>query len=222
MASLDAAEKYNLVQVLDLLLEVQLPQVLLTTPLSSWAVAARFGRLRQAMDALKVLAERKKNEPLLGSRKYVPSSGSWLEGKRDYCLGDLLEETLEKVPTSAIISFGLLHAKVVGSRDKSYTWLNAADNFTLWSVGLARRNPSSASYPPSVADELVYRFSCCSRPTLPPSSSPHRYATPSSSSFPITSTNSTTHDFPPALSSVRSSPSLSPLPCSFFSFFQYL
>lgn len=70
----------------------------------------------------------------LGVKKYVPSTRRWFEWTRGYCLGDIDEEESSKVPTFAIISFSFVLAKVVACQDGFYTWLNAADEFTLWSV----------------------------------------------------------------------------------------
>ena len=74
-----------------------------TSPLRGFAIAARFGRLEDARESIRGLTHRKFQHP--GATKFMVESGTWLEGYRDACLGDLALATLVYVPVSTSFLF---------------------------------------------------------------------------------------------------------------------
>ncbi|KAL7411445.1 hypothetical protein BDY24DRAFT_416972 [Mrakia frigida] len=122
---LDLAYRYQLPLVFDVVSRIQLSVLNKTSPLRGFAIAARFGRLEDARESIRGLCHRKFQHP--GARKFMVESGTWLDGWREPCLGDLALATLVYVPMSAVRNFTIVHARVVSSQDGSYTWLTAAE-----------------------------------------------------------------------------------------------
>ncbi|KAL7412539.1 hypothetical protein BDY24DRAFT_442091 [Mrakia frigida] len=137
---LDLAHRYHLPLVFDVVSRIQLAVLNKTSPLRGFAIAARFGRLEDAKESIRGLCHRKFVHP--GGRKWMIETGTFLEGWRDACLGDLALATLVYVPMSAVRNFTIVHARVVASQDGSYTWLNAAEDFNLSPSSLYPSPPS--------------------------------------------------------------------------------
>lgn len=111
---------------------------------------------------------------MAGARKWT--DGSWVEGERDVSIGDFHSVQLEHLSISTIKNFGAVHAKIVASRDGSYTWLNAADEFELWPVSLSSFDCFRCG---SFADLLSFSYSSSQISSELPSlsrSSPHALA----------------------------------------------
>lgn len=128
---LEIAIKYDTPVVLDVCSRLHLAHLNKSFPLYGWAVSCQFERLEQAREALRLLAEPRHSVPLEGAKKWDAIYEAYIEGRRDFCLGDLPLDFVERVPSSAARNFCAVHAKVVASRNGSYTWLDAADEFEL-------------------------------------------------------------------------------------------
>lgn len=126
---LEMANKYDTPFVFDALARLHLPELTKQWPLYGWAVACEFGRLELARAALRAFAH--KSKTLAGAKRWKIKTSKYEQGRRDVCLGDVRSDYIAKLSPSTIRNFCAVHAKVVGSKNGSYTWLSAADEFEL-------------------------------------------------------------------------------------------
>ena len=130
--ALSLCVSYQCPHILDVVARIHLPAYAQAYPLAAWATAARFGRIDEARDAIRVLGRPQSFVFLEGARRWDAQSGKAVDGRRDKDISDLPVDVIAKTPISSIRSFCAARVKVVASAgDGKYTWANAADDFEL-------------------------------------------------------------------------------------------